>query len=373
MPHTHEHFDPTDGHDPTDPNFKEQEEKRMEMIEKTADAMLSSYEGLRKFPFTYLNGKNFKTLEKLHESKEIDLCEVITEDGKTLFEYLSESDKGTEESLKLNETSKEAIRESLIDVLKESNSALTPTQRLLMAVGTDLAGVTATAVSLMNQRKAEIKMFKSMYEESKLNRSRFRRFIRFIKSLFERTPKPKHDPYPFEGQMSPEDITRDPIEDEDEIPIIDDEPILEYRRSECRYETCPNSDECKAANLCVEYFEKRPIPNPANPMNEANPNMREYVMESEPNRDFIVDFKEPKSTEEAFEFVDKFDLNLNVKIVDLNLSVRCKSTLIHNKIKTLYDVLELGRVGLYMLRNFGQKSMLELEGEVTRLGYKLKD
>lgn len=56
---------------------------------------------------------------------------------------------------------------------------------------------------------------------------------------------------------------------------------------------------------------------------------------------------------------------------NLNLSVRCSNSLFNANMQTIEDLRNTTPQDLLRIRNFGKRSLLEIETQMTRLGYEL--
>ncbi len=92
----------------------------------------------------------FKKLDKIISAGEIDLKTQITHQGRdmTVQEYFNDLRGSIETLFDVDEETKTAILEPLIEVLMEKELALTPMQRLMFAIAQDQVNKMATAIQL---------------------------------------------------------------------------------------------------------------------------------------------------------------------------------------------------------------------------------
>jgi hypothetical protein len=83
----------------------------------------------------------------------------------TIKDYIDNHNKQVEAIFEVTEEQKNEIREPLIDVLLEQELALTPTQRLLMAVGGHLTTLGISAFQLAQNNKMALETFKQFQSD----------------------------------------------------------------------------------------------------------------------------------------------------------------------------------------------------------------
>ncbi len=165
------------------------EEEKMASIEKMVKNIMEYYESFRKFPFIIVSEHNDNKLQELHKNGKIDLDTVVTTEGQTLREYLSEFNAMVKRSFELKEDSKELIKEALTEVMMEDGAmALTPKQRLFMQVALDLSNSSAHAYQLFRQKNSDILAFKEMQANRSLLKKISKKLAKikdYIASIFK--------------------------------------------------------------------------------------------------------------------------------------------------------------------------------------------
>lgn len=141
--------------------------QKRKAAEKAADAILLTYKKFVPKPFKALSSFNMRKLQIMEMKNEIALDTEVFSDGTTIKKYCEEVNQQVEQTFVITDEMVKEIKDPLVDVLLENNLALTPTQRLLMAVGGQVIQMTMTAVGFMQQNKHALSEFKRYHEESK--------------------------------------------------------------------------------------------------------------------------------------------------------------------------------------------------------------
>jgi len=142
--------------------------QKRKSAEKTADAMLGLYCKFVPAPFKQWASFKEKKINELSLKKEIDL-EMELDGDLTIKDYIDNHNKQVEQIFDVSEEQKNEIREPLIDVLLEQELALTPTQRLLMAVGGHLTTLSVSAFQLAQNNKMALETFKQFQTDKIIN------------------------------------------------------------------------------------------------------------------------------------------------------------------------------------------------------------
>lgn len=141
--------------------------QKRKAAESTADALLLTYGNLVPIPFKKISSFNLGKLENAHLKGELDKNMVVSNDGTTVESYCKVVNEQVEQTFEITQDMKDEIRPPLIEVLMENNFALTPTQRLLMAVGGQVVQMGLTSFQFMQQNKAAMNQFKAFHKENK--------------------------------------------------------------------------------------------------------------------------------------------------------------------------------------------------------------
>jgi hypothetical protein len=141
--------------------------QKRKAAEQSADAMLLAYGKLVPIPFKKMSSFNMGKIQNMSLKGELDLNLVLMEDGTTVKSYCEGVNEVVDKTFEITPEMKDEIRPPLIEVLLENNLALTPTQRLIMAVGQQVVTMGLTAFQFMQQNKGALKQFKDFHNENK--------------------------------------------------------------------------------------------------------------------------------------------------------------------------------------------------------------
>ena len=141
--------------------------QKRKAAEKTADALLETYCNFAPMPFKHFSSFNIPKAEQAEIRGELDLGMQIAEDGTTVRQHMEGTNRQVEEIFTVSDDTRQNIKEPLVDVLLETNFALTPTQRLLLAVGTHVATMTIHTIQLVGANRNAMEQFKAFHAENK--------------------------------------------------------------------------------------------------------------------------------------------------------------------------------------------------------------
>ena len=140
--------------------------QKRKSAEKTAEALLNLYCQFTPMPFkSWASFKDHK-IQKLAFEDKIDL-KMPLENGITVKDYIDGNNEQVEEIFKVSEETKQEIKDPLIDVLLEQELALTPTQRLMLAVGSHLVTMSFSAYQLAQNNKIALETFERYHQQTK--------------------------------------------------------------------------------------------------------------------------------------------------------------------------------------------------------------
>lgn len=142
--------------------------QKRKSAEKTADAILGIYCQFIPAPFKSFASFKDRKITELSLKKEIDL-EMELDGDVTVGEYIKNQNTQIEEIFTVSEQQKQEIREPLIDVLLEQELALTPTQRLLMAVGGHVVTMGIASYQLSQNNKMALETFKQFQADKMMS------------------------------------------------------------------------------------------------------------------------------------------------------------------------------------------------------------
>ena len=136
--------------------------QKRKSAEKTADALLSMYCQFVPMPFikwsTFSEGK----IQKMVFENKIDLSMQL-ENNVSVKDYIDGVNEQAQEVFKITDETREEIKDPLVDVLLEQDLALTPTQRLMLAVGGHLVTMGFSAFQLAQNNKQALETFEKFH------------------------------------------------------------------------------------------------------------------------------------------------------------------------------------------------------------------
>ena len=194
--------------------------QKRKSAEKTAEALLNMYCQFVPMPFKKWSGINERKVQKLVFENKIDLTMQL-ENNITVKDYIDGTNEQVEEVFTVSEETREEIKDPLIDVLLEQDLALTPTQRLMLAVGGHLVTMGFSAYQLAQNNKQALETFEKFHNQ--LNKEKAPVYQQ-TKSTYTKPKKNKSndDLQKFEKD-SVEEIMKMMRDDDEEDDIIDAE------------------------------------------------------------------------------------------------------------------------------------------------------
>ena len=136
--------------------------QKRKSAEKTAEALLSMYCQFVPMPFikwsTFSEGK----IQKMVFENKLDLSMQL-ENNVTVKDYIDGVNEQAQEVFKVSDETREEIKDPLVDVLLEQDLALTPTQRLMLAVGGHLVTMGFSAFQLSQNNKQALETFEKFH------------------------------------------------------------------------------------------------------------------------------------------------------------------------------------------------------------------
>lgn len=156
-----ETVDPKPKPQPINPDYGDMSptEKRKN-AEKTADVILLNYAEILPLLPKLLVKWDMEKMTLLEIKKEIRLSMQINEEGLTVRDWMSDVNDTADKVYVITDDMKEAIRPSLIDVLMEKGMTMTPMQRLLSAVGTQVLAFGVASFKMAMDNRNALKTFK---------------------------------------------------------------------------------------------------------------------------------------------------------------------------------------------------------------------
>lgn len=137
---------------------------------EAANALIKAYVKVIPIVPKKLSSMPMRKLQKMEMDDLIDTNMVVLEDENgdvTVKQFCEGVNQQVESTFVITEEMQNEIREPLIEVLMENNIALTPTQRLLMAVGGQIVQMGISTIQFMNVNKDALKTFERFHRENK--------------------------------------------------------------------------------------------------------------------------------------------------------------------------------------------------------------
>ena len=180
--------------------------QKRKSAEKTAEAILNMYCNFAPLPFKRWASISDGKVQKLVFEDKIDL-NMPLENNVSVKDYIDGVNEQVDEIFKVSDETREEIKDPLIDVLLEQELALTPTQRLLMAVGSHIVTMGFSAFQLAQNNKVALETFEKYHRQ--MNE--------------QRTPTPSN------SNSEPRQTTSRPIP-KDDLDINDQEAVEKMMR-----------------------------------------------------------------------------------------------------------------------------------------------
>jgi len=141
------------------------EKQKRKAAKETAEAILTAYGRFAPMPFIKISSYNMNKMNKLNMTGEIDFKMPVTAEGVVVKNYMEDFNTQVENTFEITDAMKEEIRDPLIDVLMEQGLALTPTQRLMMAIGGHVIQMGVSTFQLVQAKKDSLETFKEWKKE----------------------------------------------------------------------------------------------------------------------------------------------------------------------------------------------------------------
>ena len=132
--------------------------QKRKSAEKTAEALLNMYCQFVPLPFKKWSSISEGKVQKLVFENKIDLSMQL-ENNVTVKDYIDGQNEQVEEIFKVSDETRDEIKDPLIDVLLEQDLALTPTQRLMLAIGGHVITMGFSAYQLSQNNKQALETF----------------------------------------------------------------------------------------------------------------------------------------------------------------------------------------------------------------------
>jgi hypothetical protein len=135
--------------------------------EKTADSLLIAYQNILPLLPKWMASFNIPKWQRAEMRGEINLKKVVNDEGLRVIDYLQSVNSHVEATYIVTKEMVEEVKGPLIDVLLEKNYALTPTERLLIAIAQQAGLFIMSAGKQWQQNSAALAQFKEFHEQDK--------------------------------------------------------------------------------------------------------------------------------------------------------------------------------------------------------------
>ena len=162
--------------------------QKRKSAEKTADALLNMYCQFVPMPFVKWSSFNDGKIQKMVFDKKIDLSMQL-ENNVSVKDYIDGVNEQAQEVFKVSDETKEEIKDPLIDVLLEQDLALTPTQRLMFAIGGHLVTMGFSAYQLAQNNKQALETFEKFHIQ--MNQQQAPAFQDISENIQKQKPRPR--------------------------------------------------------------------------------------------------------------------------------------------------------------------------------------
>lgn len=181
--------------------------------EKTAEALLNMYCQFVPMPFIKWSSFSEGKIQKMVFENKLDLSMQL-ENNVSVKDYIDGVNEQAQEVFKVSDETKEEIKDPLIDVLLEQDLALTPTQRLMLAVGGHLVTMGFSAYQLSQNNKQALETFEKF--QIQMNKGKEPVYQETSNSN-KRSPRPRpQDNLSKVEKESVEEMMRQMVDDSDE-------------------------------------------------------------------------------------------------------------------------------------------------------------
>ncbi len=171
-------------------------------------------------PFVKWSSFNDGKIQKMVFDKKIDLSMQL-ENNVSVKDYIDGVNEQAQEVFKVSDETKEEIKDPLIDVLLEQDLALTPTQRLMFAIGGHLVTMGFSAYQLAQNNKQALETFEKYHIQ--MNQQNAPVYQETEKVLKKPRQRNQQDNFSKVERESVEEFMRQMNVDDDDDDIIDSE------------------------------------------------------------------------------------------------------------------------------------------------------
>jgi hypothetical protein len=197
--------------------------QKRKSAEKTAEALLNMYCQFVPMPFIKWSSFSEGKLQKMVFENKIDLSMQL-ENNVSVKDYIDGVNEQAQEVFKVSDETKEEIKDPLIDVLLEQDLALTPTQRLMLAVGGHLVTMGFSAFQLSQNNKQALETFEKFHIQ--MNKQQAPVYQDQERQKKNPRPRPQDNLSKVEKE-SVEELMRQMVDNSDDEDYDDDDDVID--------------------------------------------------------------------------------------------------------------------------------------------------
>lgn len=197
--------------------------QKRKSAEKTAEALLNMYCQFVPMPFIKWSSFSEGKIQKMVFENKLDLSMQL-ENNVSVKDYIDGVNEQAQEVFKVSDETKEEIKDPLVDVLLEQDLALTPTQRLMLAVGGHLVTMGFSAFQLAQNNKQALETFEKFHIQ--MNQQKAPVYQEQQQQKQKKNPRPRpQDNLSKVEKESVEELMRQMVDNSDEDYDEDDDII----------------------------------------------------------------------------------------------------------------------------------------------------
>lgn len=196
--------------------------QKRKSAEKTADAILQMYSKFAPLPFKSWASFKDNTIQKMVIDGRLDL-NMQLENGVTVKDYIDSQNEQVEDIFEVTEETQQEIKDPLVEVLLEQEIALTPTQRLMIAVGSHVVQMGFSAYQLSQNNKVALESFEKFHDQMKKPNPNYRQQPNTAKQPNPVTEERIND----NDKQAVDELMREINKDDDGIIDAENDPSVE--------------------------------------------------------------------------------------------------------------------------------------------------
>lgn len=156
--------------EPVNPALQDlSDQQKRKAAKETAKALMMAYCKFVPVPFKKFATISDSKVKRLAMEGKIDLdmqFNLGENTVETVKGFIDANNSQVDEIFTVDEETRKSIEEPLVEVLMEQGMALTPTQRLILAVGTHVTTMTVNTIALVRQNKSALETFSKFHADN---------------------------------------------------------------------------------------------------------------------------------------------------------------------------------------------------------------